>query len=164
VYSTSDFFALPLLLSLSAGRIGNFMNQELVGIPTQSGIGIVFPDYDNLERYPYQLFASFKNLVVFQIMLYLYMFKRLKTGVMTLLTIFLYSLGRFFLDFIREPTTIIFSFPLGQWISILFMAVTLYLLYKIYNSGERGITTKHRHGEKNNNSGKNSRADKKNKR
>ncbi|MFP4401899.1 MAG: prolipoprotein diacylglyceryl transferase [Candidatus Nanoarchaeia archaeon] len=140
VYSISDFFALPSILALSVGRVGNFMNQELVGTPTNSGIGIVFPQYDDVARHPYQLYASFKNLVVFQIMLYVYIFKQLKAGVMTLSILFLYSIGRFFLDFVREPTTLVFNFPLGQWISIIIMIITGYLLYQIYKDGVRGFT------------------------
>ena len=132
IYKLTDFFTLPALIALSFGRLGNFFNQELVGVPTQSTIGMVFPEYDSLKRYPYQLFVGAKNLFAFQIVLYLYMFKQLKEGVITLSGFLLYSIGRFFLDFMREPTTLFLSFPVGQWLSLIVIAVSSYLLYLIY--------------------------------
>lgn len=132
MYKITDFFTLPALIALSFGRLGNFFNQELVGIPTQSSIGMVFPEYDSLKRYPYQLFVGAKNLIAFQIILYLYVFKQLKTGVITLSGFLLYSVGRFFLDFMREPTTLFLSFPVGQWLSLVVIIISSYLLYLIY--------------------------------
>ena len=142
IYSLSDFFMLPALLGLAFGRIGNFLNQELYGIVTTSSVGVVFPAVDDALRYPYQLFAGFKNLIVFQIILYLHIFKTLnksgksnksfKKGTITLYSIILYSLGRFFLDFIREPTTLLFTFPVGQWFSIVTVIICSILLYKLY--------------------------------
>lgn len=132
IYKLTDFFTLPALIALSFGRLGNFFNQELVGVSTQSSLGMVFPEYDSLKRYPYQLFAGAKNLIVFQIIFYLYLFKQLKDGVVTVTAFLLYSLGRFFLDFIREPTTLFLSFPLGQWLSLIVIVISSYLLYLIY--------------------------------
>ena len=132
IYKFTDFFMLPGLLALAFGRLGNFFNQELVGIVTSSSIGVVFPAVDELSRYPYQLFAGLKNLVAFEIILYLQLFKQLKTGTITLLSGMLYSSGRFVLDFMREPTTLYLGFPLGQWFSIIVFVVCSYLLWRLY--------------------------------
>lgn len=133
IYTFTDFFMLPGLLALAFGRLGNFFNQELVGIVTTSSIGIVFPAVDELSRYPYQLFAGIKNLIAFEIILYLQLFKTLKTGTITLLSGMLYSSGRFVLDFMREPTTLYLGFPLGQWFSIIVFVTCSILLWKLYS-------------------------------
>ena len=133
IYSFTDFFMLPGLLALAFGRLGNFFNQEVYGIPTTSSIGIVFPAVDELSRYPYQLFVGLKNLIVFEIILYLQLFKKLKPGAITLISGILYSSGRFILDFMREPTTLYFGFPLGQWLSLIIFIICSMLLFKLYS-------------------------------
>ena len=130
IYTFTDFFILPGILALAFGRLGNFFNQELVGIPTISSFGIVFPQVDEVSRHPYQLYAGFKNLIAFQILLYLHIFKSLKPGTLTLIAAILYSGGRFIIDFLREPTTLYFGFPLGQWFSLIIVCVAGYLLFK----------------------------------
>lgn len=131
LYKITDFFMLPAILAMAFGRLGNFINQELPGIPTDSIFGVVFSEVDDLKRFPYQLFAGFSSLLIFHLVLYFKMFKILREGVLTYLTIFLYSTTRFFLDFLREPTTLFLNFPVGQWLSLVLIIVTGYMLYKL---------------------------------
>lgn len=132
LYKLTDFFILPGILALAFGRLGNFFNQELVGIPYTGTFSMVFEKYDDISRFPYQVFAGLKNLIAFEILLYLHLFKKLKTGALTLIAALLYSIGRFFLDFMREPTTYYLGFPLGQWFSLIIIIISSYLLYKLH--------------------------------
>ncbi|MCH8519201.1 MAG: prolipoprotein diacylglyceryl transferase [Nanoarchaeota archaeon] len=134
IYKITDFFMLPAILAMAFGRLGNFINQELPGIPTDSMFGVVFSEVDDLKRFPYQLFAGFTSLITFHIVLYLYMFKKLREGILTYITIFLYSIFRFLLDFMREPTTLFLNFPLGQWFSLLVIGISVIMIYKILTS------------------------------
>jgi len=127
----TDLFVLPTGFALAFGRFANFINQELVGIATNSNLGIVFPLYDDVKRYPYQLLASFKNLVIFQILLYFYFFKKMKTGTLTALFLILYNGLRFIIDFLRVPTTDLGLISLGQLLNLFFMFFGFYLLKKI---------------------------------
>ena len=56
--SILNIVALPMAIALGLGRIANFINGELVGIPTNQNWGIIFPHVDNLLRHPTQLYES----------------------------------------------------------------------------------------------------------
>ena len=127
----TDLFSIPAALGLAFGRLLNFINQELVGTITSSKLGVVFPLVDGENRWPYQLFAGFKNLIVFNILLYVHFFKKYKTGTLTALFLILYSLGRFALDFLREPTVSLGLISMGQLLSLVYAAIGFYILYKV---------------------------------
>ncbi len=129
----TDLFAIPLAAALAFGRLANFINQELVGTPTNSSIGVIFPEVDNQTRWPYQIFAAAKNMITFQILYSAFIFKKLKPGIITSLFLILYSFGRFFVDFIREPTTDLGIISLGQLLSLIFGFIGIYILIKIKN-------------------------------
>ena len=130
----TDLFVIPASLGLAFGRLANFINQELVGKVTNSEIGVVFPLYDNEKRVPYQLFAGFKNLIVFNILLYVQFFKKVRSGVITALFLILYSFGRFFIDFYRVPTVSLGIISMGQLLSLIFGLFGCYLLVRILRS------------------------------
>lgn len=127
----TDIFVVPLSLALAFGRLANFINQELVGTPTNSSLGIIFPNYDNIKRWPYQIFASAQNIITFQILYYLQEFKKLKTGTITALFFILYNLGRFLIDFMREPTIDLGIISMGQLLSLIYAAAGIILYIKI---------------------------------
>ena len=58
-FDIADFAAPLVPLGLGAGRIGNFINQELVGRATDLPWGMVFPAIgDNIARHPSQLYQA----------------------------------------------------------------------------------------------------------
>ncbi|MCA9487178.1 prolipoprotein diacylglyceryl transferase [Candidatus Woesearchaeota archaeon] len=130
-FSLTDLFCVPAALGLSFGRLANFVNQELVGTPTKSIFGVVFPLYDTQLRHPVTLYASLKNMLLFQILLYLQWFEKLKTGMLTVLFLILYNIPRFFIDFLREPTVSLGILSLGQFLCLLYTAFAFYLFYNI---------------------------------
>lgn len=120
ILKLSDLFVLPLGFVLAIGRIANFVNQELVGTVTNSSLGVVFSRVDLNNRWPTQLFESFKNMVTFQIILYLFYFKKLKKGELTAWFLILYNIGRFVVDFLREPDVNLGIISMGQLLSLIF--------------------------------------------
>ncbi|MCA9459912.1 MAG: prolipoprotein diacylglyceryl transferase [Nanoarchaeota archaeon] len=70
----TDLFVIPTALALAFGRLANFINQELVGNVTSSSLGVVFPLYDDKVRWPSTIFESIKNMITFQILIYLFFF------------------------------------------------------------------------------------------
>jgi phosphatidylglycerol:prolipoprotein diacylglycerol transferase len=64
-----DCLACGVPLALFAGRIGNFINQEHCGRPTDLPWGMVFPQMDNLPRHPSQLYEALaEGLVLFGVL------------------------------------------------------------------------------------------------
>ena len=133
LFKLTDLFVIPASIFLAFGRLANFINQELVGIITNSKLGIVFPLYDNNKRYPTQLFESVKNMITFQLLLYLKTFKKQKTGTLTALFLIIYNFGRFIIDFLREHTISIGIISMGQLLCLIYGIAGIYLLIKINN-------------------------------
>lgn len=134
-FKLTDLFVIPSGIGLAFGRLANFINQELVGKVTTSEMGVIFPLHDDKLRLPYQIFEGFKNLIVFEIMLFLFFFKKLNSGFLTGLFLILFSVGRFFLDFFKEPEFLIFNFiSLGQILSLIYGIIGVYILFKTYKA------------------------------
>jgi phosphatidylglycerol:prolipoprotein diacylglycerol transferase len=98
-------FAGPLLpIGLGAGRIANFINQELWGRPTDVSWGIVFPDDAlGLSRHPSQLYEALLEGLLLFVILWLYSRSPRARGAISGLGIFCYGSFRFFVEFFREP-------------------------------------------------------------
>lgn len=133
ILKLTDLFAMPTAFVLSIGRIANFINQELVGrITSNSFFGVVFPKYDNNLRWPTTLFESFKNMFVFQFLIYFNFIKSSykKTGFITGWFLVLYNFLRFFIDFLREPDVFIYFISMGQILSLIYGFIGIWILYK----------------------------------
>lgn len=128
----TDLFVIPSGLALAFGRLANFINQELVGKVTNSNFGVVFELYDEQKRWPTTIFESAKNMIVFQISLFQFFILNIqkKPGVITAWFLIIYNIGRFIIDFLREPDVLIGFISMGQFMCILFAGIGFYLLYK----------------------------------
>ena len=97
-------FVVPLTpLGLGFGRIGNFINGELWGKPTDLPWGMIFPSADNLPRHPNPLYEGLlEGLVLFII---LWWFSAKPRGTMAVSGVFAISYGtfRFMVEFVRVP-------------------------------------------------------------
>ena len=79
---TIDLIAVVSGLSFGFIRLGNFMNSEIIGIPTTKPWGVIFERVDNIPRHPAQLYEAIAYFIIFAIMMILYkkMRDRLKNG------------------------------------------------------------------------------------
>ena len=103
-----DAAAPAIVLGEGFTRIGCFLNGCCFGVPTDSGLGMIFPryspagaSYPGLAVHPTQLYSSLAGFLLFGIALLLER-RRLKDGVLFSLILVLYSLFRFGIDFIRH--------------------------------------------------------------
>ncbi len=95
-----DIVAIAVPVGYVFGRIGNFLNQELVGRATDVPWGIYV---DGVLRHPSQLYEAFlEGVVVFAVVFAYRRFKRFD-GELILVYGFMYGLARFVAEFWREP-------------------------------------------------------------
>jgi phosphatidylglycerol:prolipoprotein diacylglycerol transferase len=117
-------FVIPLIPpGLGAGRIGNFINAELWGRPTDMPWGMVFPYVDELPRHPSQLYQAALEGVVLFAFIWLYSAKPCATGAVTGMFMIGYGVLRSFAEFFREPEdgfmgVLTLGVTMGQWLSI----------------------------------------------
>ncbi len=121
-WEVGDFIAPLIPLGLAAGRLGNFINGELWGRPTDAPWGMVFPQAgDNVARHPSQLYEmALEGLVLFAL---LWWFTRKPRAVGQTSALFLIGYGalRFLVEFTREPDSHLGLFSglsMGQLLSL----------------------------------------------
>ena len=136
-----DSVALAMPIGLGLVRIGNFLNGELFGKPTNGDWGFIFPtDPFGLLRHPSQLYESFgEGLVLFLILLLISQRNSVKGMVCSSFLIF-YGSIRFIIEFFRQPDShmgyIAFdSISMGQLLCIPMIFIGfLMLLYSRKNA------------------------------
>ena len=100
----ADFIAPLAPVGLALGRLGNFIGQELWGRPTDSPLGMVFPnDPLQLARHPSQLYQfALEGMLLFVLVLW---FSRKPRPTWSVAGLFLVGYGclRFTAEFFREP-------------------------------------------------------------
>jgi phosphatidylglycerol:prolipoprotein diacylglycerol transferase len=101
---TIDLIAVVIGLSFGFIRLGNFMNSEIIGIPTTKPWGVIFEQVDNIPRHPAQLYEAIAYFIIFAVMMILYkkMRDRLKNGFFFGLATVLFVTARFIIEFIKE--------------------------------------------------------------
>ncbi len=103
-FRIADFVAPLVPLGLGAGRIGNFINGELWGKPTDVSWGMVFPQApDALARHPSQLYQFALEGVVLFVALWIYSSRPRPTMAVSGLFLILYGLFRIINEFFRQP-------------------------------------------------------------
>lgn len=131
-----DRIVIPVASGAIFVRIGNFINSEIIGKPTNSDYGVIFEKLgEDFARHPAQLYESACYLVIFLILWFLYWKteKRFKTGYIFGLFLVLLWTVRFFVEFVKEPQVgerANWLFNTGQWLSIPFVIAGLYFMYR----------------------------------
>jgi len=129
-----DRVAIPTALFGFFVRMGNFMNSEIVGNPTDLSWAVVFTRVDLLPRHPAQLYESFSYLVIFIALTLLYRLKRESLRQGTLLSLFFIGIFsvRFLVEFIKvkqaDYDTSFLHMSTGQALSIPFLLIGFALL------------------------------------
>jgi len=103
ILQIGDFVAPMIPIGLGAGRIGNFINGELWGKPTDVPWGMVFPQADQLARHPSQLYQFALEGVLLFTVLWLFSNKPRPTGSISGLFLIMYGIVRIIVEFVREP-------------------------------------------------------------
>jgi len=117
--AVGDFLAPLCPPGILAGRIGNFINQELWGRPTDGPLGVIFPieGANAVARYPTQLAEAFLEGLVLFVILWWYSSRPRPTGSVAALFLICYGLFRIFVEFFREPDAHI-GFLAYDWLTM----------------------------------------------
>lgn len=102
-WAIADSAIVTAPIGLGLGRIGNFINAELLGRPTNLPWGMVFPGGGPLPRHPSQLYESIMEGLVLFIVLWSLRQRPFRDGMMVAFFVFFYGIFRFFMEFFREP-------------------------------------------------------------
>ena len=118
-----DAAAIATPLGLFLGRMGNFMNGELWGRPTDMPWGVVFRSAGPDPRHPSQLYEGLLEGLVMFTVLWCLRKKTPRDGQLGLIFLVGYSLARFFVEFFREPDAhigyLVAGLTMGQILSLL---------------------------------------------
>ena len=104
VFKLSDIVCAAAPIGLFFGRIANFVNGELYGIPTSRPWGVIFDTAGMEPRHPSQIYeALLEGVVLFLLLLILIRSKNVPTGTVTGVFLIGYGLFRALVEFVREP-------------------------------------------------------------
>lgn len=131
-----DRIPIPVAIGGMFVRIGNLMNSEIIGKPTNSDYGFVFQQLgEDFPRHPAQLYEAFGYLVTFIILWYVYWKtdKKDKLGyIFGLFMVLLWSV-RFIVEFFKEAQVdqrAAWDLNTGQLLSIPLILVGFYFMLR----------------------------------
>jgi phosphatidylglycerol:prolipoprotein diacylglycerol transferase len=152
VLELADLVALCGTQGLFFGRIGNFINGELYGRPTNVPWAMIFPgDPQHLPRHPSQLYEAFaEGLLLAGVLWLLDSFLRARNlnrpGLIAGTFLIGYAIIRFALEFTRQPDAqlgfVLGSLSMGQLLSIImFVSGAVFLGVSLMRSEPPRVVT-----------------------
>ena len=99
----ADRFAVTAPIGLGLGRIGNFINGELYGRPTDVPWAMIFPEDGFVPRHPSQLYEAFFEGPVLFAILWPMRKRSWPSGFKLAIFFICYGIIRFFMEFFRQP-------------------------------------------------------------
>jgi prolipoprotein diacylglyceryl transferase len=132
-WSVADAMAPGILLAQAIGRLGNYFNQELFGLPTTLPWGLEIPASNpaypiglpaGLTFHPTFLYEMIWSLIGVAILLLLDKRFELRWGKTFALYLVIYSLGRIWIESIRiDPSEIILGLRINIWSALTGIAI-----------------------------------------
>jgi phosphatidylglycerol---prolipoprotein diacylglyceryl transferase len=112
----ADALTIPGALLMGIGRIGNFIDGQIVGSVTDVAWAVKFPDADGF-RHPVVLYDGLKNILMVPLLLYIRR-RNPPRGAMVGHFFFWYAFLRIFVDLFREYPTTLFGLATGQGLNV----------------------------------------------
>lgn len=129
-----DRLAIPAALGGACIRLGNFMNSEIIGLPTTVPWAVVFMRVDTLPRHPVQLYEAMAYALIFGVL-----FRACHRGADQRLgrlsgwfLVLVFGV-RFALEYFKTPQAAYeqgFALTVGQWLSLPCILVGVWLVVR----------------------------------
>ena len=138
VFFILDRMTMPVAIGGAFVRLGNLMNSEIIGKPTESNFGFVFKRLgEDFPRHPAQLYEAICYAVIFVIVWFAYWKtnKKEKSGYIFGLFFALLWSVRFVIEYFKEAQVEgredwILGFNTGQVLSIPLIIIGLYFMFR----------------------------------
>jgi len=139
-FTVTDFIAPLVPIGLGAGRIGNFINGELWGKPTDFVFGMVVPKLGEVARHPSSLYEAILEGVALFFIVWIYSNKPRPAMAVSGLFLIGYGVFRFAVEFVRMPDVQLGYLALGwltmgQLLTLPMLLLGTFLLFKAYQKG-----------------------------
>lgn len=143
-FQVSDFIAPMVPIGLGAGRLGNFINGELLGRPTEVNLPWAMDFGDHVARHPSQLYQAMTEGLILFLVLWFYSSKERPRMAVSALFLICYGCFRFMTEFFRTPDAqlgfVAFDWMTkGQELSIPMIGVGFYILYLVRRNKMSGL-------------------------
>ena len=112
----ADALTIPGALLMGIGRIGNFIDGQIVGSVTSVAWAVKFPDAEGF-RHPVVLYDGLKNILIVPLLLAIRR-RNPPRGAMVGHFFFWYAFLRIFVDVFREYPTTLFGLATGQGLNV----------------------------------------------
>lgn len=142
-FQVTDFIAPLVPIGLCAGRIGNFINGELWGKPTDAPWGVLVPGQGPLPVHASQLYEAALEGVALFVILWLYTQKPRPVGSVSGLFLIGYGSFRFLVEFVRLPDAHLGYLAFG-WLTmgqLLTLPMLLLGGFILYQSNQQGTAS-----------------------
>lgn len=133
-WAFADIVAPAIIMGQAIGRMANLLNGDAFGHPTGSSFGLVYPSttlahqiYGNQPLWPAEVWEGQIDVILFVLLLIFRTTNHAKGQVFTLYAI-LYSIARFFLEFLRgDYSTLAFGLKSAQLTSLTVIIIGIFL-------------------------------------
>ncbi len=119
-------------IGLGLGRLGNFINGELLGRPTDVPWAMIYPAGGPIPRHPTQLYESLAEGLLLFVIMWSLRKKPFKDGMMVAFFLLFYGIIRFIIEFFKEPDPqlgfLLGYFTMGQILCMAMIVASLLLM------------------------------------
>ena len=119
-------------IGLGLGRLGNFINGELLGRPTDVPWAMIYPAGGPIPRHPTQLYESLAEGLLLFVIMWSLRKKPFKDGMMVAFFLLFYGIIRFVIEFFKEPDPqlgfLLGYFTMGQILCMAMIVASAFLM------------------------------------